>query len=155
MARPLRIEIAGGRYPVMACGNERRDIFRKESDYLHFLEFLEFLEELPARFGTSLHAYALMKNHYLGQRRGGMSLVELGERAGGMNYAAGREERFSDDTTDPLVERLGPAVEIREVNFIRALSDHHGFAFQISGDFHWFQAYVQWFGFPCGPDWKR
>ena len=60
MARPLRIEIAGGRYPVMACGNERRDIFRKESDYLHFLEILE---ELPARFGTSLHAYALMKNH--------------------------------------------------------------------------------------------
>ena len=44
----------------MARGNERRDIFRKESDYLHFLEILE---ELPARFVTSLHAYALMKNH--------------------------------------------------------------------------------------------
>ncbi len=85
MPRPLRIEIAGGRYPVMARGNERRDIFRKESDSLHFLEILE---EVPARVGTSLHAYALVKNHYLGQRRGRMSLVELGERAGGMNYAA-------------------------------------------------------------------
>ncbi len=80
MARPLRIEIAGGRYHVMARGNEGRDIFRKGSDSLHFLEILE---ELPARFGNSLHACALMKNHFLGQRRGRMSLVELGERAGG------------------------------------------------------------------------
>ena len=70
---------------MMARGNERRDIFRKESDSLHFLEILK---ELPARFGTAPHTYALMKNHYLGQRRGRMSLVELGERAGGMNYAA-------------------------------------------------------------------
>ncbi len=85
MTRPLRIEIAGGRYHVMARGNERRDVFRKKSDSLHFLEILEELQE---RFGASLHAYAPMKNPYLGQRRGRMSLVELGERAGGMNYAA-------------------------------------------------------------------
>ena len=106
MLRPLRIEIAGGRYPVMARGNERRDIFRKESDCQHFLEILK---ELPERFGASVHAYALMKNHYLGQRRGRMSLAELGERAGGMNYAAAGAaiSRFSSQlNSGPCKARL-------------------------------------------------
>jgi REP element-mobilizing transposase RayT len=41
MARPLRIEHAGGWYHVTACGNERRAIFRDDGDRAHFLELLE------------------------------------------------------------------------------------------------------------------
>jgi len=61
MARPLRIDITGGRYHVTARGNERRAIFRQDSDRLHFLELLS---EWPARFGLRVHAYVLMDNHY-------------------------------------------------------------------------------------------
>ena len=61
MARPLRIEIAGGRYHVTSRGNERRPIFRDERDRCHFLELLE---QWPPRFGVRLHAYVLMDNHY-------------------------------------------------------------------------------------------
>jgi putative transposase len=61
MARALRIEIAGGRYHVTARGNERRDIFRVDKDREHFLGLLS---ELPERFGTLIHAYVLMQNHY-------------------------------------------------------------------------------------------
>ena len=46
MARPLRIEIPGGRYHVTARGNERRDIFRDSRDRQHFLELLATLPEL-------------------------------------------------------------------------------------------------------------
>ncbi|MBU6402161.1 MAG: transposase, partial [Verrucomicrobia bacterium] len=61
MARPLRIELAGGRYHVTARGNERRNIFRTDRDRTHFLELVA---ELPDRFGGRLHAYAMMPNHY-------------------------------------------------------------------------------------------
>jgi putative transposase len=61
MARPLRIEIPGGRYHLTARGNERRNIFRDDRDRLHFLDLLS---ELPERFGTRLHAYVLIDNHY-------------------------------------------------------------------------------------------
>jgi putative transposase len=61
MARPLRIEIPGGRYHLTARGNERRSIFRDNPDREHFLELLA---ELPERFGTMLHAYVLMPNHF-------------------------------------------------------------------------------------------
>ena len=45
VARPLRIEIPGGRYHVTARGNERRDLFRDDRDRLHFLELLGELAE--------------------------------------------------------------------------------------------------------------
>lgn len=61
MPRPLRIEIPGGRYHVTARGNERRAIYRDDRDRAHFLELLG---TLPARFGTVIHAYVLMENHY-------------------------------------------------------------------------------------------
>jgi hypothetical protein len=32
MARPVRIEVAGGLYPVTGRGNERRAVFRDERD---------------------------------------------------------------------------------------------------------------------------
>jgi len=61
MARPLRIEIPGGRYHLTARGVERRALFHDDSDRQHILELLA---ELPERFGTLLHAYVLMPNHF-------------------------------------------------------------------------------------------
>ena len=61
MARALRIERPGGRYHVTARGNERKSIFRDDTDHFHFLELLG---ELGERFGGRVHAYVLMDNHY-------------------------------------------------------------------------------------------
>jgi REP element-mobilizing transposase RayT len=61
MARPLRVERRGGRYHASARGNERRNIFRDDTDRFHFLELLS---DTPERFGARLHAYVLMDNHF-------------------------------------------------------------------------------------------
>jgi REP-associated tyrosine transposase len=61
MARALRIQHPGGRYHVTARGNERKDIFRDDTDRFRFLELLSGLSE---RFGTRIHACVLMDNHY-------------------------------------------------------------------------------------------
>ena len=61
MARPLRIERPGGRYHVTARGNERRAIFRDDSDRAHLLELLS---EAAERFAIRIHAYVLMDNHF-------------------------------------------------------------------------------------------
>jgi len=57
----LRIQYPGGRYHVTARGNERREIFRDETDRFHLLELWS---ELGQRFGTRIHGYVLMNNHY-------------------------------------------------------------------------------------------
>ena len=59
-ARPVRIEVAGGWYPVTARGNERRAVFRDERDRRHFLELLA---EASERFVVRCHAYVLLDNH--------------------------------------------------------------------------------------------
>ena len=61
MARPLRIEQAGCWYHVTARGNERRDIFRDDTDRRHFVELLG---QAVSMFALRLHAYVLMPNHY-------------------------------------------------------------------------------------------
>ena len=61
MARPLRIDLAGGWYHVTSRGNERRAIYRDDQDRRHFLELLA---ELPDRFRVRVHGYVLMDNHY-------------------------------------------------------------------------------------------
>jgi REP element-mobilizing transposase RayT len=61
MARPLRIERAGGWYHVTARGNERRAIYRDDRDRMHFCELLG---EMVGRFRVRLHAYVLMDNHF-------------------------------------------------------------------------------------------
>ena len=58
MARPLRIEHAGGWYHVTSRGNERRAIFHDDRDRAHFLEFLE---NMVGRFGLRLHCFVLMQ----------------------------------------------------------------------------------------------
>jgi len=61
VARPLRIERAGGWYHLTARGNERRPIFRDDRDRRHFCELLG---ELGERFDLGVLAYVLMDNHY-------------------------------------------------------------------------------------------
>lgn len=61
MARPLRLEVADGIYHLLARGNERRAIYREESDRRFFLELLATTCE---RFRWCCLAYCLMTNHY-------------------------------------------------------------------------------------------
>jgi len=61
MTRPLRIEYAGAHHYVTSRGNERKAIFRDDSDREKFLELIGRVVE---QFGIRVHAYVLMSNHY-------------------------------------------------------------------------------------------
>lgn len=61
VTRPLRLEYAGAFWHVTSRGNERREVFREDSDRL---EFLGILGRTVALFRWRLHAYVLMGNHY-------------------------------------------------------------------------------------------
>jgi putative transposase len=61
MARPLRINHAGGWYHVMNRGIDRRAIFLEDGDRRHFIELVG---ELLERFEVETHAFCLMDNHY-------------------------------------------------------------------------------------------
>jgi REP-associated tyrosine transposase len=61
MARPLRISLIGGWYHLTARGNERRAIFRDDTDREHFLSLLA---QMVSQYRFRLHAYVLMPNHY-------------------------------------------------------------------------------------------
>ena len=61
MARPLRIEYDGALYHVTSRGNERKAIFRDDTDRELFLAILFRVTE---RFRWLCHAYCLMNNHY-------------------------------------------------------------------------------------------
>jgi REP element-mobilizing transposase RayT len=61
MARPLRLEIPGAYYHVLARGNARQDIFLDDQDRIRFLSTLG---ESVHRHGLLVHGYCLMPNHY-------------------------------------------------------------------------------------------
>jgi putative transposase len=61
MARPLRVVVPGAWYHVMARGIEGRTIYSSEG---YYRKFEELLANLPERFGTRLHTYVLMPNHF-------------------------------------------------------------------------------------------
>ena len=61
MGRQLRIVFPGMAYHVMARGNERKNIYREESDRT---KFLNILKDAIKIFDFRLYAYALMSNHY-------------------------------------------------------------------------------------------
>jgi putative transposase len=61
MARPLRIEYDGALYHVTSRGNDRKPIFKEDSDRELFLSTLAHVNE---RFHWICHAYCLMNNHY-------------------------------------------------------------------------------------------
>ena len=61
MARPLRIQYRDAYYHVTCRGNDRRSIYREDSDRELFLEKLKASLEI---YGVALHAYVLMGNHF-------------------------------------------------------------------------------------------
>lgn len=61
MARPLRIYLPGVSCHVINRGVNRAATFAEEIDYEWFLLFLE---HAAGRYGVSVHAYALMTNHF-------------------------------------------------------------------------------------------
>ena len=61
MARPLRIQYRDAYYHVTCRGNDRRSIYRDDSDRELFLEKLKASLEI---YGVALHAYVLMGNHF-------------------------------------------------------------------------------------------
>ncbi len=61
MARPLRIELAGGLYHVTSRGNGRSDIYLNDEDRTNWLAVFA---EACHRFNWICHAYCLMSNHY-------------------------------------------------------------------------------------------
>lgn len=61
MARPLRLELAGGLYHVTSWGNARNAIYLDDEDRLNWLELFN---DVCSRFNWICHAYCLMSNHY-------------------------------------------------------------------------------------------
>jgi putative transposase len=61
MARPLRIELAGGLYHVTTRGDRREAIYRDDADRE---AWLAVFAEVCARFNWRCHAYCQMTNHY-------------------------------------------------------------------------------------------
>jgi len=61
MARPLRIELAGGLYHVTSRGDRQEAIFRNDQDRE---DWLTVLGDVCSRFNWRCHAYCEMSNHY-------------------------------------------------------------------------------------------
>jgi putative transposase len=61
MARPLRIELAGGLYHVTSRGDRREDIYGEDEDRQ---AWLELFGKVCTRFNWCCHAYCQMSNHY-------------------------------------------------------------------------------------------
>jgi hypothetical protein len=85
MARALRLERAGGRYHVTARGNERKTIFRDDTDHFHFLEQAQ--REERDSFADRHGDWGRDAGLWLGRRAGRLPLIELGQWAGGLDYA--------------------------------------------------------------------
>lgn len=61
MARPLRIEYPGAVYHITSRGNEKKAVFKDDSDRA---VFLKILAQVNKRYNWICHAYCLMDNHY-------------------------------------------------------------------------------------------
>ena len=61
MARPLRLELAGGIYHVNSRGDGRENIYLSDADRIGWLEVLG---EVCQRFNWVCHAWCQMTNHY-------------------------------------------------------------------------------------------
>ncbi len=57
----MRIEFPGAVYHITSRGNERRDIFRDDTDRRYFLELLG---EVVRRFGWIVTGYTMLDNHF-------------------------------------------------------------------------------------------
>ena len=64
MARPLRIELAGGVYHVTSRGDRRETIFGDDADRR---AWVDLFGEVCERFNWRCHAWCQMGNHYQGK----------------------------------------------------------------------------------------
>ncbi len=93
MARPIRVEVAGGLYHVIVRGNERKAVFRDDSDRERYLKRLAHYRE---KFGFQLLAYCLLDNHvHLAMETGKIPLsrVMAGLQSSYTQYFNRRHER--------------------------------------------------------------
>lgn len=61
VARPLRIQYPGALYHVTSRGNERKTVFRNDTDRNKFLSYLQSAHE---KYGAIIHCFCLLCNHY-------------------------------------------------------------------------------------------
>jgi len=92
MARPLRIELAGGLYHVMCHGNERREVFRDDDDRQRRLDWLQCTVETC---GWRLHAFPRA-----GEAREESRRVEVEQLRGMMRSAAPQPPIWRGDNMD-------------------------------------------------------
>jgi REP element-mobilizing transposase RayT len=62
MPRKLRVQYPGAIYHLMNRGDRREDIFEDDQDRQ---DFLKTLAQARQKTGWQVHAYCLMRNHYL------------------------------------------------------------------------------------------
>ena len=60
MARPPRLDVPDAFYHVIARGNQRRSVFRDDTDFRRYIELLTYYQQ---RHRFTLYAYVLMPNH--------------------------------------------------------------------------------------------
>src|SRR6266540_2691259 len=110
MARPLRIEYGGAHYHVTSRGNERKAIFRDDTDRDEVrgqavMGSEEFVEEMMMR-GWRYTEPRYMAS-YLMRRYGLMGLREIGERVGLHFSAVGNAvQRVADNPTRTMAQSL-------------------------------------------------
>ena len=75
MARPLRVEMAGGHYHVICRGIERRRVFCDEADHQ---KFVKSLGEVATVFRSRVHAWVLMGNHFHLLLQGNWDIMKRG-----------------------------------------------------------------------------
>jgi len=61
MARPLRVQFPGAFYHITSRGNERKRVFRTDTDRKKFLSYLQSAHE---KYGALVHCFCFLPNHY-------------------------------------------------------------------------------------------
>jgi len=61
VARPLRVQFPGAFYHITSRGNERKPVFRTDTDRKKFLSYLQSAHE---KYGALFHCYCFLPNHY-------------------------------------------------------------------------------------------
>jgi len=155
MARPLRLELAGGLYHVTSRGDRREAIFLNDADRL---VWLEVFAQTCKRFNWICHAWCLMDNHY-------HIVVETieGNLAQGMRHLNGVYTQTFNRTHKRvghvfqgrykaiIVEKEGYLLELARYVVLNPL--RAGMVKDIA-DWHW-SSYAAMLGTQAAPEWLQ
>jgi len=155
MARPLRLELAGGLYHVTSRGDRREAIFLNDADRL---VWLEVFAQTCKRFNWVCHAWCLMDNHY-------HIVVETieGNLAQGMRHLNGVYTQTFNRTHKRvghvfqgrykaiIVEKEGYLLELARYVVLNPL--RAGMVKDIA-DWHW-SSYAAMLGIQAKPEWLQ